>query len=1293
MISAPTLLKDLQKWVKSFEDDLRERCKEAPELDAHLRSQYDAARTAKRTGHPYGTWRDESLTQSAVAWVLACTFVRFLEDNDLLETPFLSGPGELRELAGETRAYYFREHRAHSDDDYLRHVFRQVATLPGMADLFDARHNELWNAGISGDAAKSFIEFWRKIDPNTGRLTHDFSVTTGAPSHPPSPILDPQLSFSLSAGDSSHPPSTINDLLSLKDPTRFLGDLYQSLSESARKRFALLQTPDFIEEFILDRTLEPAVETFGFEVVRMIDPTCGSGHFLLGAFARQLARWQKAHPELSEREIAMKALAAIHGVDINPFAVAIARFRLLLAAWRFCGVKKLRNAPDFHVHLAVGDALLHGRRFRESEGESRRQSLFETADEAFADELKHFNEVEDRETLHHILGQQYHAVVGNPPYITVKDLALSDLYRDRYPSCHRQYSLSVPFMERIFDLAIAGDFEERQPAGFTGQITGNTFMKREFGKPLIEQYLPRWDVTHVIDTSGVYIPGHGTPTVILFGKNQKPVTDTIRTVFGIRGEPTTPGDPAHGYVWQAIVRQVDQPGTQCEWVSSSDSPRADFRKHPWSIGGGGLRELKDQIESTSSGTLDDEIVTICAVSYTRLDEAYLVSREVLSRHEVPQENQIEFVAGDNVRDWAIINPIVAGFPYDAELKPLAPANGRGIHRFLWPFREDLWRRREINGDHRELNRTWWEWNRFLKHRFIEAKSIAFAEIATHNNFVFDSSWRVFSQTAPVIKPKPDASSEDCRNLTGILNSSIGCFWLKQVCFPKGGSGIGRGIQSELWEGRFAFDGTKIRRFPLVESHKRPTQLPLMIIKYGDAIQYNSPTNPIRNSLLGNELLCKEHRRKLIAWQEELDWQVYEAYGLIGSDDHLSVPEGRGADLVDNFGLALGERAFEIVLARRMAAAEVQTTWFARHGSTPVTELPAHWPAAYRELVERRIRRIETDPNIRLIEQPEYKRRWNTEPWDKQQQNALERWLLDRLETYFHDSDRMLAARGQKSEVRDQEEEDVKIEIPEDVRAARGGHEASGDFQFTTVQRLASAAMRDPKFMEAAAVYTGEAGFQVAKLVEKLVLSAAVPFLPGQRYKDSGLRKRQQWEDTWNLQRREDAIDAEEKTDEPGLSDLEKHQRLEKAANRKRTEIGDIPVPPKYTSADFKKSTYWSHRGKLDVPKERFILYPGAEGGWDDSPVLAWAGWDHAQQARALCGYYQQALENWAWPETKLAPLLAGLADLLPWLHQWHHAIDPEFHEPLATIYQAYYHQQRHALRLTDEQIEAVRMNE
>jgi len=39
---------------------------------------------------------------------------------------------------------------------------------------------------------------------------------------------------------------------------------------------------------------------------------------------------------------------------------------------------------------------------------------------------------------------------------------------------------------------------------------------------LIEVFLPRVDLTHVIDTSGAYIPGHGTSTVILFGRDRRP---------------------------------------------------------------------------------------------------------------------------------------------------------------------------------------------------------------------------------------------------------------------------------------------------------------------------------------------------------------------------------------------------------------------------------------------------------------------------------------------------------------------------------------------------------------------------------------------------------------------------------------------------------------------------------------------------------------------------------------------------------------------------------------------------
>ena len=80
----------------------------------------------------------------------------------------------------------------------------------------------------------------------------------------------------------------------------------------------------------------------------------------------------------------------------------------------------------------------------------------------------------------------------------------------------------MPFTERFFDLALRRRWS--RPAGYVGKITANSFMKREFGKKLIEQFLPTVDLTHVIDTAGAYIPGHGTPTVILFGRNRRPVS-------------------------------------------------------------------------------------------------------------------------------------------------------------------------------------------------------------------------------------------------------------------------------------------------------------------------------------------------------------------------------------------------------------------------------------------------------------------------------------------------------------------------------------------------------------------------------------------------------------------------------------------------------------------------------------------------------------------------------------------------------------------------------------------------
>ena len=57
--------------------------------------------------------------------------------------------------------------------------------------------------------------------------------------------------------------------------------------------------------------------------------------------------------------------------------------------------------------------------------------------------------------------------------------------------------------------------------------------------------------------------------------------------MGIKGEPSTPDDPAQGLVWSAIVGQIDRAGSESEFVSVADTAARGFGRHPWSIGGGG----------------------------------------------------------------------------------------------------------------------------------------------------------------------------------------------------------------------------------------------------------------------------------------------------------------------------------------------------------------------------------------------------------------------------------------------------------------------------------------------------------------------------------------------------------------------------------------------------------------------------------------------------------------------------------------------------------------------------------
>lgn len=535
----------------------------------------------------------------------------------------------------------------------------------------------------------------------------------------------------------------------------------------------------------------------------------------------------------------------------------------------------------------------------------------------------------------------------------------------------------------------------------------------------------------------------------------------------------------------------------------------------------------------------------------------------------------------------------------------------------------------VSGGLEDAGIAWWEYQQHTASAYDSRWSITFPYVATDVNFALDRGGNVFKQTAPVIKLRPDAAVEEHFSLLGLLNSSTASFWLKQVCFDRGNGGIGGGISDEQWEHWFAFNGRQIEQLPVPVD--LPSGLGEAIVSIGREVGRREPAAfakscvPARDEISSTRAEYNSLRARMIALQEELDWTVYGSYRLLVPDEVARVTLS-GNGVVPE--IALGERAFEIVLARKVAAGEVESAWFDRHGSTPITEIPARWPEEYRAVVQARIDIINSHKDIALIERPEFKRRWAVEPWEKKEKEALHTWLLDRCE-----------------------DENLWFALRDGFRAPRT----------LTVSQLADALRQDADVQAVAELYAadhmGKRDATLATVLADVIVGEHVPYLAAMRYKDSGLRKREQWEQVWDLQREEDKTG----------------QRL------------DIPVPPKYASADFLKTSYWSHRGKLDVPKERFISYPGASPDSDPTILLGWAGWDHKDQVQALVNVINDRTEQAGWDTPRLTPLIAGIQELMPWVHQWHGEHDEEWGGTPSEEYQAYLDEQRakHGLSAED----------
>lgn len=287
-----------------------------------------------------------------------------------------------------------------------------------------------------------------------------------------------------------------------------------------KKAGGVYYTPDFIVEYLVKNTLGKLLEgrTLDFaRTVKILDPACGSGSFLLQAY-QFLCDWylrfyQEKQPnskaiyqtESKVWKLTMDTrkqilIDSIFGVDIDPQAVEVTRLSLLLKILE--GERQLKFLqkhilPDLGSNIKCGNSLVDSdiSRFGASTSELEAVNPFNWNDE-FPYQMKQGG---------------FDIVIGNPPYIRNQLLNKSstEYLAEEYQIAKGNYDIYGLFIERALRL-----LSKRGRLGF---IVPNKFFTSNYGEELRKLLAEKPQVERIVNFEDAQLfKKRSTYTALLF---------------------------------------------------------------------------------------------------------------------------------------------------------------------------------------------------------------------------------------------------------------------------------------------------------------------------------------------------------------------------------------------------------------------------------------------------------------------------------------------------------------------------------------------------------------------------------------------------------------------------------------------------------------------------------------------------------------------------------------------------------------------------------------------------------
>ena len=634
-----------------------------------------------------------------------------------------------------------------------------------------------------------------------------------------------------------------------------------------RKAGGVYYTPKYIVDYIVENTVGKLLagkSASDAEKLKIVDPACGSGSFLLGAFqylmnwhedwylANDPEKWTRGRdPALIQTADGDWRLTTdkkkrilvnnIHGVDIDQQAVEVTKLSLLLKVLEEeTGQLTLgfeRALPDLNENVKCGNSLINWDYFAEQllpdQSEVQRINPF--------DWEKQFPEVFSR--------GGFDAVIGNPPYVRQESLGEDKkYYKAQYEVYTGTADLYSYFIEKGIKLLNKG--------GMFSYIVANKWLRARYGKPL-RDWLKTQCLEEITDFDDLPVFEDATTyPCILRVSNQEPhMKPWVTNVEHLEFDSLVDYVTNYGY-------HVDQSKFEEEGWSLSDPKTLDILNKIH------IRSLK--LEEYINEKMYRGIVT-------GLNRVFIIDKKIRDQLITDDKNNRE-----------IIKPLLIGkdlnrYSYSFENRYIIFTR-RGIDIDQYPiikdyldqYKEKLMPRPNNWDGPRWKGRKpgpykWYEiQDTVAYYKEFEKPKITWGNLSVKPKFCIDYDAYYINAPSVII-------SKDDLYLLGILNSNLCYFYISKIAASRRG-------------GFFEYKPIYVSKIPIhIIDQDNPDEIEkhhhiINLVKHMLGLQKRSPQTPYEQERL---------QREIDATDAQIDRMVYELYGL--TEEEIKIVEGESKE--------------------------------------------------------------------------------------------------------------------------------------------------------------------------------------------------------------------------------------------------------------------------------------------------------------------------------------------------------------------------------------------------------------